>query len=56
EDGQYQHTPLTTIAQPLDRMCDLAWSMLQERIEGSVVAPRTVEFAAELQIRGSTTL
>lgn len=56
DDAQYQHTPITTLAQPLERMCDLAWTMLQSRIEGNDDPVRTAHFAAELQVRASTSL
>ncbi|MGV3616516.1 MAG: LacI family DNA-binding transcriptional regulator [Fimbriimonas sp.] len=54
DEALYQHTPITTLIQPLKRMSDLAWEMLDERIAGSAQAARTVRVAAELEIRAST--
>lgn len=54
EEGQYPSVPITTIVQPLERMCALAWIMLQARIEGLEGEPRTEEIAAFLEIRAST--
>jgi LacI family transcriptional regulator len=33
EDTQYLECPLSTIVQPVEEMCRVAWQMLQERIE-----------------------
>ncbi len=33
EDTQYLECPISTIVQPVEAMCRLAWQMLQERIE-----------------------
>lgn len=55
DDTIYQSTPLTTIAQPLEQMCEMAWRMLQARIEGSSGEPRVLDTVAELVIRESTT-
>ena len=56
DDALYQSTPITTISQPIERMCQAAWTMLQERIEGHAEPERTIRFAAELQTRASTGL
>ncbi len=54
EEACYQAVSVTTIVQPLERMCDHAWAMLQSRIEGSVEPTLSVEVVAELRIRAST--
>lgn len=54
EEACYGAVPITSIVQPLERMCDVAWAMLQSRIEGNVEPTLSVEFVAELQIRAST--
>jgi LacI family transcriptional regulator len=54
EEMAYQYTPLTTLVQPYERMCEMAWSMLQQRMNGSTEPARTVELAATLQPRMST--
>ena len=54
EDTAYQSTPLTTLVQPLGRVCETAWNMLQTRIEGAAKDPRAVEFKATLEVRAST--
>ena len=54
DDALYQHTPITTIVQPLEPMCAAAWTMLQSRMEGNVAPPRTESFVGELHVRSST--
>ena len=54
DDALYQRTPLTTLVQPLERMCEVAWNMLQARIEGSKEPPRLEVVAATLEKRAST--
>lgn len=54
EDSLYQSPPLTTIVQPLEKICAVAWAMLQARIENGDGPPRTKEEPAHLEIRSST--
>lgn len=54
DETLYLPVPLTTIAQPIERMCTLAWGLLQARIQGETGDPRTVEVHAALEIRAST--
>lgn len=54
EETRYQAVPITTIAQPLEAMCEAAWAMLQARIEGTEGPARKVEMAATLEIGAST--
>ncbi|CAN5609359.1 LacI family DNA-binding transcriptional regulator [soil metagenome] len=54
EDALYQFTPITTLVQPFERMCVLAWSLLQKRIEGHDEPPQIREVSAVLQKRAST--
>jgi len=54
EDTLYQAMPITTIAQPFDRMCETAWKMLRNRIEGNQDPHRLVEISASLLARAST--
>ena len=54
DEARYQVIPITTIVQPLEEMCDVAWEMLQMRIDGSKAPTRTVEMTAALEIRAST--
>ncbi len=54
DDALFQRTPITTLVQPLDRMCERAWTMLQERIKGSTEPARTEVVSATLETRAST--
>lgn len=54
EETLYQAVPVTTIVQPLERMCAMAWKMLLERIDGANEPPRIREASAALEIRAST--
>ena len=54
DDTLYQYTPLTTIVQPLERIAQAAWTMLQERIAGGDGPPRTEEVFATVETRAST--
>lgn len=46
--------PLTTIAQPVDEMCALAWEFLRERIEDPAAALRQQILKPRLIVRAST--
>lgn len=46
--------PLTTIAQPVDQMCQLAWEFLRERIEDPAAALRQEILRPRLVVRAST--
>lgn len=55
-ETEYLDCPLTTIVQPLDAMCRIAWQMLQERIDNPQLAPRREVLAPQLAIRASSKL
>lgn len=46
--------PLTTIAQPVDEMCALAWEFLRERIDDPAAAIRQQILRPQLVVRAST--
>ncbi len=54
EDGLYQTVPITTLVQPYEEVCELAWQMLKRRIDGDDGPVEQVELAARLEIRRST--
>ena len=54
EEALFQSIPITTIVQPLERMCMIAWTMLQARIDGAERPPRTETVAAALEVRASS--
>ena len=45
--------PLSTIAQPIEQICELAWRFLSHRIENPNAAPQTASFEAQLVVRAS---
>ena len=54
EDGEYLDPTLTTIVQPIDEMCRLAWKTLQQRIEQPDGSRLQIELQARLEIRESS--
>ena len=54
EDGEYLDPTLSTIVQPIDEMCRIAWETLQQRIENADAPRRHVELQARLEIRESS--
>ncbi len=54
EDAEYLACPLTTIAIPIEDMCQQAWRFLTERLAGARPAPRRHVLHPELVIRQST--
>ena len=45
--------PLSTIAHPLEQICETAWRFLSNRIENPGIAPQTASFEARLVVRAS---
>lgn len=56
EDTEYLECPLTTIVQPVEEMCRLAWQILQERIEEPQREFQHQLLAPQLAIRDSSQL
>lgn len=54
EDGEYLETPLTTVAQPLAEVCELACQFLERRIEEPSIPIQSAVVKAELIIRDSS--
>ncbi|AIE86515.1 LacI family DNA-binding transcriptional regulator [Fimbriimonas ginsengisoli] len=54
EDTLYQYVPISTIAQPLEQVCEIAWSMLRSRTENREAAGRVEEVSATFVARAST--
>lgn len=54
EDTEYLERPLTTIVQPVERMCALAWEYLSRRITDPTIPARQIVLRPELAIRAST--
>lgn len=54
EDMQYLECPLSTIVQPVEEMCRLAWQMLQERIEDPQREYRHQMLQPQLAVRDSS--
>ena len=54
EDTEYLEVPLTTIAQPLPEMCEIACQFLEQRIEDPTRPLQEVSLPARLVIRSST--
>ncbi len=50
---QYFEPPLSTIAQPMEEMCALAWQFLQARIANPDLPPQCTNFDAKLVARKS---
>ena len=54
EEGEYMTPPLSTIAQPIDRMCEEAWSLMTERLSDPDAPRRSVRVHARFICRGSS--
>ena len=54
EDTEYLECPLTTLVQPVARMCETAWQFLQNRLANPGISRQRARFAPELAIRGSS--
>ncbi len=54
EDTEYLEVPITTIAQPLGKLCELACQFLEQRIEDPSRPLQRARLNAELVIRAST--
>jgi LacI family transcriptional regulator len=54
EDTEYLERPLTTIVQPVDQMCALAWQFLQRRIDDPSLPWQHALLAPQLVIRDSS--
>jgi len=54
EDTQYLDSPLTTIEQPVGRMCDLAWQALEDRFREPRAPTRQMVLPTRLIVRAST--
>ncbi len=53
-DTEYLERPLSTVVQPVEEMCRLAWEFLHRRIENPSVAPQQVLLKAHLVVRDSS--
>jgi len=54
EDTQYLETPLSTIVQPVEEMCALAWQFLQKRMQEPDYICQQGIITAKLEIRASS--
>ena len=54
DDTDYLDSPLTTLAQPVEEMCRLAWQYLLRRIENPSLPPQQTHLRATLLRRAST--
>lgn len=54
EDTEYLDTPITTLVQPVEEMCALAWRYLRARIEEPSMPPQQVLLHTSLVLRAST--
>lgn len=54
DDLEYFEVPISTIVQPVDQMCQLAWDFLKARILEPTIAPQQVVLQANLVIRESS--
>lgn len=54
EDTEYLETPLSTIVQPVEEMCALAWQFLQKRMQEPDYISQQGIVTAELAIRASS--
>lgn len=53
-DTSYLYPPLTTIIQPLEQMCAVAWTFLERRIRDPLLPLQQETIAPRLEIRGSS--
>jgi DNA-binding LacI/PurR family transcriptional regulator len=54
DELEYLEVPITTIVQPIEQMCRMAWDFLKNRIEEPGIASQQVVLPANLVIREST--
>ena len=54
EEGEYAFPALTTIVQPIDRMCSLAWDFLAKRLRNPGGPEQHITVDSELAIRASS--
>lgn len=54
EEGEYLAPPLSTIVQPLDAMCALAWEFMTNRLADPDLPRQYAMVTADLAIRGSS--
>lgn len=54
EELAYVGTPISSIAQPTEEMCRLAWQFLKNRIEDPELPPQQVVLRPELKLRASS--
>lgn len=54
EDTEYLECPITTIAQPVEQMCQMGWQFLLNRIADPTLPPQRHVFPTGLVIRRST--
>lgn len=52
--AEYLSPPLTTIVQPLEQMCSVAWSLLMKRIQDPTLPLEQVIVKPRLEVRGSS--
>ncbi len=55
EECEYQYPSLSTIALPLEEMCETAWSVLKARLLDPAAPTRQVALPTHLVVRGSST-
>jgi LacI family transcriptional regulator len=51
EDLEYLDSPISTIVQPMEEMCGLAWQFLKQRMADPGIPQQTAELRAEFLIR-----
>ncbi len=54
EETVYADPPLTTIMQPVEAMCAMAWTFLEQRIQDPSLPMQQLTLEPSLQIRGSS--
>jgi len=54
EDTEYLETPLSTLVQPVEEMCALAWQFLQQRMQEPSLASQQGIVKAHLVVRASS--
>jgi len=54
QETTYLNPPLTTIVQPLEEMCSVAWSLLMQRVQDPALPLQRAVLTPRLEIRGSS--
>lgn len=54
EDTAYHDPALTTIVQPIEEMCSIAWSFLMRRIQEPSIPPQQITLQPRLEVRASS--